>query len=405
MKMIKNLVFQGGGVKGSGYVGALRALEKIIDLKKIERVAGTSAGAIIATLLAVGCDIETLNDILSKLDFKAMLDDPEGGVNVQKKVLSSIEKNSTGKSVFFSKIPSKTVKLPILHRLTNQLGIFEGDYVRKWLEDIIQTQVKKLTNNAENGVLLTFGELHQLTEKYPGVFRDLYAVGLNLSIGKESIFSYENPDYKDVIISDAVRISMSIPYIFKPHHVYYKEKGERLVDSKRHIWVDGGLYNNYPIRCFDDRRYFSMEEGVLQNPETLGFRLVSLEYKDYFEGLISHSAPEKPINTLFTFTKSILTSLFAKQEDDHDKNIYDKKRSVYIDHLNISPLAFNLTEEQQQKLIISGQRATEIYFNGKTDIPEPELPENNDEADFALLNSEQSSSEETPEKKPDCVMQ
>jgi hypothetical protein len=46
----QNLVFSGGGPRGLAYVGSLRALERKDCIKGIERVCGTSAGAITAGL-------------------------------------------------------------------------------------------------------------------------------------------------------------------------------------------------------------------------------------------------------------------------------------------------------------------------------------------------------------------
>lgn len=46
----RNLVFEGGGVKGIAYVGAMEVLEEKGILKNITRVGGTSAGAINALL-------------------------------------------------------------------------------------------------------------------------------------------------------------------------------------------------------------------------------------------------------------------------------------------------------------------------------------------------------------------
>ena len=43
----RNLVFEGGGVKGIAYVGALEVLDQEGILKDIKRVAGTSAGAMV----------------------------------------------------------------------------------------------------------------------------------------------------------------------------------------------------------------------------------------------------------------------------------------------------------------------------------------------------------------------
>jgi NTE family protein len=50
----RNLVFEGGGVKGIAYVGALRQLEARGIMEEIRRVGGTSAGAINAVMLSLG---------------------------------------------------------------------------------------------------------------------------------------------------------------------------------------------------------------------------------------------------------------------------------------------------------------------------------------------------------------
>ncbi len=42
----RKLVFEGGGVKGIAYVGAMEILEENQILQNIHRVGGTSAGAI-----------------------------------------------------------------------------------------------------------------------------------------------------------------------------------------------------------------------------------------------------------------------------------------------------------------------------------------------------------------------
>ncbi len=42
----KNLVLEGGGIRGLAYPGALKVLEEKGIIKNIERVAGTSAGAL-----------------------------------------------------------------------------------------------------------------------------------------------------------------------------------------------------------------------------------------------------------------------------------------------------------------------------------------------------------------------
>ena len=61
-------MFEGGGSKGMAYVGVLESLQKIDIYKHIKNFVGSSAGAITASLLYLGINSETLNDILKKLD-------------------------------------------------------------------------------------------------------------------------------------------------------------------------------------------------------------------------------------------------------------------------------------------------------------------------------------------------
>ena len=50
----ENLVFEGAGIRGIAYSGAIAELEQHGLLKNIKRVGGTSAGAITALLLCLG---------------------------------------------------------------------------------------------------------------------------------------------------------------------------------------------------------------------------------------------------------------------------------------------------------------------------------------------------------------
>jgi NTE family protein len=54
MDSIENLVFEGAGIRGLVYGGAIAGLEAHGVLKNIRRVGGTSSGAITALLLCLG---------------------------------------------------------------------------------------------------------------------------------------------------------------------------------------------------------------------------------------------------------------------------------------------------------------------------------------------------------------
>lgn len=88
LRDIKYLVFQGGGGKGVAYSGVLKALEEkgllpLIPGKEngIKGIAGTSAGAITALLVALGYNSKEINDnFLTKPEiFDGFFDGPDSG--------------------------------------------------------------------------------------------------------------------------------------------------------------------------------------------------------------------------------------------------------------------------------------------------------------------------------------
>ena len=107
----KNLIFEGGGVKGIAYVGALQELETRQIMKNIKRVGGTSAGAINAVLLALGYDLKTTLKILTDLDFNKFMDDSWGFVRDT-------------------------------DRLISDFGWYKGDFFRDWIGDRIRDKTK-----------------------------------------------------------------------------------------------------------------------------------------------------------------------------------------------------------------------------------------------------------------------
>src|SRR6185295_16061438 len=76
----RNLVFEGGGIKGLAYGGALEVLDEQRILDKIERVAGTSAGSITAMLVALRYSPREIRRFLVDLDFRELEDGGATGI-------------------------------------------------------------------------------------------------------------------------------------------------------------------------------------------------------------------------------------------------------------------------------------------------------------------------------------
>jgi NTE family protein len=213
----KNLVFEGGGVKGVAFGGALNVLTKRGILDQIVRVGGTSAGAITAAMVALGYDADYIKQEMLGLDFNQFKDG-----------------NFLGD----------------VGRLFKKYGWYKGDTFLKFMEG----QIANRTGTPDT----TFDDLHNAISPENG-FRDLYVVGTDLTTRQYQVFSYESTG--DVKIADAVRISMSIPLFF----------ASRTFDND--VFVDGGVLNNYPVTLFDDPRYNHALPPGAPNPETIGFHL------------------------------------------------------------------------------------------------------------------------------------
>ena len=85
-----NIIFQGGGIKGLSYVGVLRYLEE--NNYKIKHIAGTSVGAIIGSLVAVGYDSYDLENIINQINEDVFLYKKKGNNIIKDKGLYSLDR-------------------------------------------------------------------------------------------------------------------------------------------------------------------------------------------------------------------------------------------------------------------------------------------------------------------------
>lgn len=211
--MKADAVFEGGGTRGIAFVGAIEAMEE----EKVEwqRLAGTSAGAVIAALLASGYKSYELRKHLGELDFTKL----------------------RGRT-FMNQIPIFGSLLELMFNL----GIYKNDYLETWVDSLL----------SKKGIQ-TFADLPD---------GKLKIIASDVSNGQMLIFPDDLVRYRltpaDVKISTAVMMSASIPFFYRP--VIWKSK-----DRNKSYILDGGLLSNFPIWIFDT-----------DNPRfpTLGFRFV-----------------------------------------------------------------------------------------------------------------------------------
>ena len=188
-----NLVLEGGGVKGIAYAGALKVLEDHQILPQIQKVAGTSAGAITAALVAMRCSAKDIQEIVNGTNF-ASFEDHKG---------------------YF--------------QIVTKYGLYRGDAFLNWM--------KKQIADKNIPPEVTF---QQLVENHNGLDLHVFATDLNTKSVKE-FCAKKTPT---TIVAEAVRASMSIPLFFEAWQFPNST-------PDNHIYVDGGTVYNYPITAFD----------------------------------------------------------------------------------------------------------------------------------------------------------
>ena len=317
----RNLVFKGGGVRGIAYMGALEALEQEGILQKIDRVAGSSAGAIAATLACFRLPVDETIKRFNSLDLARV---PQTSVNENERY----------------KIPHLS-NTENIRRLVEKFGWYSSAYFHKWLGDVIASQ-------CGHNPRATFNDFHMRG------YRDLYIAAANLSRKHTEFFSYQTTP--EVAVADAVRLSMSIPLFFEA------VRFDGIKFGKGDYFVDGGLFDNYPIHLFDQPDFARLNpfyrNGI--NWETLGLFLKS-------EDMECVSDPLLPDN-LFEFLNLTLRSFYDTHElSNLEKSLVDQKRSVIINDCGVSSLQFDLEpgSDLYQKLFLSGREAVLNFLRGK----------------------------------------
>lgn len=187
----KILVISGGGIKGLTGLGSFKCILDNNVVNKFEILAGSSVGAVICFLYNIGYDPKDVYEVMEEIDFTQLIKYIEPEILLVEPCfgISSPE--------------------PILYSIYS--------FMKK----------KNIDKN------ITFEQLYALTKT------ELIMTGTCLNDISLKYFSYRTTP--DMQILKALRITISIPFIFRP----YQYNGK--------LWVDGGVMNNFPIDLFNDR--------------------------------------------------------------------------------------------------------------------------------------------------------
>jgi len=357
-----NLVLSGGGVKGIAYIGAFKALD--LDGWKVLNIAGVSAGAMVGSIIASGYSPRALMDILKNFNFEKIK-----GTDVVRKIpiiseyIDFIQNqrvlNEENREFFlvmekfkkdcecgfdgFNELDLYNMRCSVVKKIVkfcNKGYLFDGDYLEEWMYDVLKKKGIRTFGDLRGGLKDRVNPRgYKMRMTAVDATRDKIVV-----LPDDLEFYGIQPD--DFEVAKAVRMSTSVPFVFKPVEIKRKtDSGEKV-----HYFVDGGIFDNFPFWLIE-----SSDIPVIG---------IKLEGKKSSKGL-------NPLNIL----KNIISNLYNIGMTE--KVSFNPENIIKIDVSDISFLDFDLDENEINYLIESGyksvgnflkknkRRINYWYFNGK----------------------------------------
>lgn len=317
-----DLVLEGGGVKGTGLVGAITALTSAAEPYTVHRVAGTSAGAIVASMLAAGYSAAEMNTVMTELDFSQFEDNP--GI---------FERH-------FEQV-GQALGL-IMHE-----GLFMGQFLHDWIRQILAAKNVHTWGDLKDndpGSSLPPEQRYKLVVIVSDVSRGRM---LRLPWDYQALLGVD-PDSQPV--ADAVRSSAGIPFFFRPFHM--KGNPDVTHGHGEILCTDGGMLSNFPVSIFD------RTDGQPPRWPTFGVKL-SARYT------VAHDLYDPDADSI-QLAKSLLTTM----QKAHDQVYVDQasvaSRTIFVDTTGYNATDFHLTQADKQKLYSNGLAAGKKFL-GKWD--------------------------------------
>jgi len=331
-----DLVLEGGGVKGIGLAGAAITLHKAGYV--FPRVAGTSAGAIVAALVAAyqspqaaaaGVDVGQIEADMRELDYHRFME------------TSWAERH-----------------LPLIGKAADIIehqGLYKTDFLAEWL-----------SSKLEPVGIRTFADL-KITDDAPGSMqsgtsllpRQRYRLVTHTSdLSRGALvrlpwdlpyYLLKNADEADEVaqvavidafpVVDAVRASMSIPYFFRPFV-------QKTVNGAC-TWVDGGMLQNFPVTVFD------RTDGLPSRWPTFGIKLSARPRADGTDTPVRGD-----IREALSIAHTALGEWNRYPLADEDVG----NRTVYVDTMGVSATDFGLSPQIREVLFQNGCRAATAFM-------------------------------------------
>src|SRR6516164_1247347 len=314
-----DLVLEGGGVKGTGLVGAITALTSAAEPYTFHRVAGTSAGAIVASMLAAGYDVAAMNKIMTDLDFSQFEDENERHFRML----------AEGSGLLFHE------------------GLFRGKFLHDWIEQTLAEKNVRTWGDLKDddpGSSLPPEQRYKLIVIVSDVSRGRM---LRLPWDYEPLLGV-NPDAQPV--ADAVRSSAGIPFFFRPFQM--TANPDVTQGHGEILCTDGGMLSNFPVSIFD------RTDGQPPRWPTFGIKLSAR--------LSPAQGTWNPDADAIQLARSLLTTMQKARDQVYVDQPSVASRTIFVDTTGYNATDYHLTSADKQKLFSNGVTAG-TQFLGKWD--------------------------------------
>ncbi len=360
-----DIVFEGGGARGVALSGAMVELQK--RGHTIGRLVGTSAGAITATLVAVGYrDDELWNVCRERL--------PSGAARMTDflRVPSDFTADEIGRSLFAEGLRhpgaietlGRSLELDAVRGLLNvapfaQLfsfaergGLYSADGFVAWIAE-------RLDAGGRAASQLTMSQLYAKT-----------SVDLTLLASDTTTRGYLVLNHRtapDVPIVWAVRMSMSIPFLW-PEVVWAPEWGPYCgtrIDG--HAIVDGGVVSNLGLRFLvSDEPWIERVMGRMPDPLDHVLALVLDGSKPVPGAAASSVRPEHERRAFERIERVLETAIEA---NDNAEEVAFEHVMCRLPTQGFGTLEFAMTDEQIVTLMRGGAAALDAWLRPRDDRP------------------------------------
>lgn len=265
----RGLVLSGGGAKGVAYAGMINAMYERDFIQQLSHVSGASAGAIVASFLAIGMNAESIEKLALRLDIRKLLKENYGLRAIGERFRNMLE------VIYIQQIKLLMTDLDVLQTqaqeadyslLLNKIRLYDTALAKKGIvlnciDDVIAlgddlialrkldaafihlpTQMHDRVGALLESPRITFSDLARLRRVLPQdqqhLIKHLSVVTTNQS--KNKLETYNEDLSPDASIAEKVQESSAHPVLFSPRR-----------NALKHYIADGGILDNMPTRVLE----------------------------------------------------------------------------------------------------------------------------------------------------------